>query len=145
MEGGDALDGHADHDLPPGDDLEFPQPNINEDDPGDALLCEEPADGAPIPGEEAALRACQASHEAWHQMVEESKDVMVKNLTFVEVLHGRAVARVYARLRSLGLPVYRIHCDRARELISAPVRRWSLNRGIAVSYTHLTLPTKLEV
>ena len=142
MEGGRALDGHADHDLPPGDDLEFPQPNLNEEDPGNASPCEEPVDGALIPGEEAALRACQASHAAWHQMVEKSKDVMVKNLTFVEVLNGRAVhhilpalARIYARLRSLGLPVHRIHCDRARELISAPVRRWSLDRGIVTTLT----------
>ena len=66
----------------------------------------------------------------------------MRNVTFVEVLPGRAVhhilqalARIYARLRSLGLPLYRLHCDRARELISAPVRRWTLDRGIVTTLT----------
>ena len=79
---------------------------------------------------------------AWQQEVEKAQDVTVRNLTFVEVLPGSSVqhilpalARIYARLRSLGLPLYRIHCDRARELISAPVRRWTLDRGIVNSLT----------
>ena len=31
-----------------------------------------------------------------------------------------AIARINARLRALGLPVMRLHADRARELVSAP-------------------------
>ena len=142
MEGGFPLEGQADHDLPPSDDLEYPQPDLNGDDPGDALLREEPVEEAPNEGEDAAVRACQASFDSWHQLVEDSKDVAVRNLTFVEVLNGRAVnnilqalARIYARLRSLGLPIYRLHSDRARELISAPVRRWTLDRGIVTTLT----------
>ena len=61
--------------------------------------------------------------EAWQKRIEEAQDVAVRNVTFVEVLPGRAVnnilaalARIYARIRSSGLPLYRIHCDRAREI-----------------------------
>lgn len=75
------------------------------------------------------VRRGREEFEAWHKAVEEDQGVRVRNLTFVEVLPGRAVthilpalARIYARLRSLGLPVYRLHCDGARELISAPQR-----------------------
>ena len=66
-----------------------------------------------------------------------SRSVGVKNLTFTEVVPSRAVkdalpalARIYARLRHLGLPLLRIHGDHARELTSAAVRRWTLDRGV---------------
>ena len=78
----------------------------------------------------------------WENMIEEASDVSVRSLTFVEVLPSRntkhlipAVARVYARLRQLGLPVFRLHTDRARELTSAPMRRWTLDRGIITTFT----------
>ena len=84
----------------------------------------------------------RTAFDAWQKEVEKIQDVTVRNLTFVEVLPGRSVqhilpalARIYARLRSLGLPLYRLHCDRARELISAPVRRWTLDRGIVTTLT----------
>lgn len=35
----------------------------------------------------------------------------------------------------LGLPLHRIHCDRARELTSAPIRRWTLDRGLITTLT----------
>ena len=41
-----------------------------------------------------------------------------------------AIARINARLRALGLPVMRLHADRARELVSAPVRNFAEDRGI---------------
>ena len=96
-----------------------------------------------IPGESAAAeQKGQSAFAAWQKEVEAAQDVQVRNLTFVDVLPCRAVhhilpalARIYARLRSLGLPRYRLHCDRARELISAPVRRWTLDRGIITTLT----------
>ena len=137
LDQGPLLEGHVDHELPPFDDLQYQQPDLSAEDPGAELLVEEPVVEAEVAGEDTAVRTCKASCETWHKLVEDSTDVTVRNLTFVEVLHGRAVshilpalARIYARLRSLGLPLYRVHCDRARELISAPVRRWTLDRGI---------------
>ena len=74
--------------------------------------------------------------------MEDSTNVGVRNLTFVEVLASRnvkdvlpAIARIHARLQALGLPLLRIHCDRARELVAAPVRRWTLDRGILMTLT----------
>lgn len=72
----------------------------------------------------------RTAFDVWHRLVEDAQNVGVKNLTFTEVIPSRAVkdvlpalARIYARLRYLGLPLHRIHCDRACELTSAPVRR----------------------
>ena len=91
---------------------------------------------------DAAVRAGHTAFDAWQKEVASVQDVAVRNLTFVEVLPSRgvqhilrALARIYARLRSLGLPLYRLHCDRARELISAPVRRWTLDRSIVTTLT----------
>ena len=84
----------------------------------------------------------RGADEVWHRMIEEATDVGVKNLTFVELLGSRSVgevmpalARIHARLQALGLPVLRLHCDRARELVAAPVRRWTLDRGIITTLT----------
>ena len=104
-----------------------------------SILAEEPHEA---PGkDDGAARKGRESFEAWQKTVEEAQNVMVRNLTFVEVLPGRAVhhilpalARIYAKLRCSGLPLYRIHCDRARELISAQVRRWTLDPTSDDSY-----------
>ena len=81
--------------------------NGEHDDPGQDPLHE---------GEEEA----SGSLDAWQRLVEDSQDVMVKNVTFVEAVQSRAsqhvlpaVARIYGRLRQLGLPVLRLHSDRA--------------------------------
>ena len=130
---------------PTPDDDEYTPTEPEGDDPGEDLLSEEavPAlEGPREAGDDAAVKRGQAAMEAWQSRVQEAQDVAVRNVTFVEVLPGRAVhhilqalARIYARLRSLGLPLYRLHCDRARELISAPVRRWTLDRGIVTTLT----------
>ena len=64
---------------------------------------------------------------AWQKLVEESMNVTVKNVTFVETIESRnsqhvlpAIAKIYSRLRQLGLPVMRLHSDRAREFLAAP-------------------------
>ena len=94
---------------------------------------------APDGPQEHAMRGAD---EVWHRMIEEATDVGVKNLTFVELLGSRSVgevmpalARIHARLQALGLPVLRLHCDRARDLVAAPVRRWTLDRGIITTLT----------
>ena len=117
----------------PGEDL------LREEEPGDV---EDPGEAGQSAAEAAGVKHGRAAMEAWQKRIEEAQDVAVRNVTFVEVLPGRAVnnilaalARIYARIRSLGLPLYRIHCDRARELISAPVRRWTLDRGIVTTLT----------
>ena len=134
-----------DHQLP--DPAEFPgeEEEIIDDDPPEDPLQEQ--EEAEIPGEgedgghlaEAATNGCL---EAWNKLVEESKNVAVKNVTMVEVVESRnaqhilpAIARIYSRLRQLGLPVLRLHSDRAREFTSIAVRRWAQARDIVVTKT----------
>ena len=121
-------------DLPPApeDSQDIPEP---EDPLHEEAQLPVPSDGAP----EHAMRGADA---VWHRMVDEATNVRVKNLTFVELLSSRSVgevmpalARIHARLQALGLPVLRLHCDRARELVAAPVRRWTLDRGIITTLT----------
>ena len=57
-------------------------------------------------------------------MVEAAKNVAVKQLTFVEPVKPRtlkhmlpALARMYNRIRALGLPLCRLRSERAREFV----------------------------
>ena len=116
--------------------------------PEDPAELEQPQDplqeqSVPEPGPDGLVEeTMRTAFDAWHRLVEDAQNVGVKNLTFTEVIPSRAVkdvlpalARIYARLRYLGLPLHRIHCDRACELTSAPVRRWTLDRGVITTLT----------
>ena len=96
-------------------------------------------------GENEDQKAEKTAHGcllAWQKLVEESMNVTVKNITFVETIESRhsqhvlpAIAKIYSRLRQLGLPVMRLHSDRAREFIAAPLRRWAQHRDIVLTKT----------
>ena len=147
LHGGEAatMDGAP---LPADDEVELdddgdvpPHPEDSRDvpEPDDPLMEEAPLPD-PVDGpHEDALRGAD---RVWHRLIDEATNVGVKNLTFVEVLHSRAVgevlpalARIHARLQALGLPLLRLHCDRARELVAAPIRRWTLDRGVITTLT----------
>eukprot|EP00438_Fugacium_kawagutii_P026282 Skav208236 [mRNA] locus=scaffold2601:200137:204873:+ [translate_table: standard] len=108
------------------------------------------ADDNPLPEEEVpevevphgVEEAAKSSFGSWNKLIEDAKDVQVRNLTLVEPLESRAthhvlaaLAKMYGRLRCLGLPVYRLHSDRARELLSNSIRRWTLDRGMITTLT----------
>ena len=144
--------------LPNPDELD-----LEEDENGDPDLTEE-GDPFPVPEDAADLADPQdplreqlheppelpaaqqeslgGALDAWSKLVQEAQQVGVKNLTFVETLSSRAVthvlpalARIRARLCALGLPLLRVHYDRARELCSKEVRKWTLDRGIITTLT----------
>ena len=80
--------------------------------------------------------------EEWKKKIEKEENFTVKQLTFVEIVADRraptvvaAVSRIYARLRHLGLPLLRLHSDRARELQSKHLRKWANDRSILRTYT----------
>ena len=61
----------------------------------------------------------------------EGSPVVMQNLTFMEPLESRhqggvlaALQVLRARIRALGVPVLRLHTDRAKEFLSRPVRQW---------------------
>ena len=122
-----------------GDRPPHPENPADLDDPQDPLQEEEkPPHGPDGPPEEAH----RGAHTVWHRLVDEASNVAVRNLTFVELVNSRSVtdvlpalARIHARLQALGLPLLRLHCDRARELVAAPIRRWTLDRGIVTALT----------
>ena len=82
------------------------------------------------------------SEAKWQKLIEESKEVYVKNVTMVECVPSRqskdvlaALAKMHAKLRSLNMPVLRMHCDRARELIGKDVKKWCQDRDILMTCT----------
>ena len=98
-------------------------------------MLEEKAKREQMPKEEAEKEI--KAGDIWEKMAEEMQDVGVTNLTFVEPITSRqasdvipAIARIYTRLREMGLPVYRLHTDRARELMGAQLKRWAQDRNI---------------
>ena len=123
-----------------------PLPGLDEEVEGMEVEGDEqvlPEEDEPIDeGDTRHVRSAQSMHSTWHRLVEEAQNVAVHQITFVEPVKSRAVkhvlpalARMYCRLRSLGLPVYRIHSDRAKEFCSEPVRTWTLERDILTTMT----------
>ena len=68
--------------------------------------------------------------------------VQVKSLTFAVPLVSRktqhlieATARIYARLRAMGVQLLRIHTDRAKEFVSEKFQQWVRQRDIYQTFT----------
>ncbi|CAL1169833.1 unnamed protein product [Cladocopium goreaui] len=96
----------------------------------------------PCEEDEAATNRAKTAYDSWMKLVEEHEQVKVKTLTFAEVITSRAtghvlegLAKIYAKIRSLALPVLRLHADRARELTSKAVQSWCHSRDIVATYT----------
>ena len=99
-------------------------------------------DEEPQEADDQATERAKTSYESWMKLVEECKQVKVKTLTFAEVIQSRSthhllegLAKIYAKIRSLGLPVLRLQADRARELTSKVVQAWCHSRDIVATYT----------
>ena len=93
-------------------------------------------------GDQQACETAKTSYDNWMRLIDHCKDVKVKTLTFVELLPSRqkghvleAISKIYAKIRSLGLEVSRIHADRAREFTSRAVQQWCYERGVVATYT----------
>ena len=92
--------------------------------------------------EEEENQEAEDQAEEWLKKVEEEEDFEVRHLTLAEPIGDRhsshlvrAVARMVTKLRYLGLPVRRLHSDRAGEMTSIALRRWCEERGIYRTYT----------
>eukprot|EP00435_Cladocopium_sp_Y103_P062154 s1305_g23.t1 len=80
--------------------------------------------------------------QKWLEKIEEEQKFKVGQLTFMEIFPDRrgpsvmaGVSRIHARLRYLGLPLLRLHSDRAGELRSKILRRWAEDRQVMRTYT----------
>eukprot|EP00435_Cladocopium_sp_Y103_P023320 s3116_g5.t1 len=80
--------------------------------------------------------------EKWKEKIEEEQGFTVKQITCVEILPDRSgpavisgLSRIHARLRYMGLPLMRLHSDRAGELRSKAIRKWAEERRVYRTYT----------
>ena len=114
-----------DHQLPAEEDL------LQEEGMMEPLEIE---DGEEIVAEAREVEKDVGDLQKWTKMVQEATNFRIKSLVFAETVEDRKAmnvfARIYARLRALGLPVLRLHSNRVRELVSAPVRKFAEDRGI---------------
>ena len=86
---------------------------------------------------EAEIQQAEVRNQAWTEMVQDLRDVQMSNLTLAIPLKSRHAGEVqkaltffYCRLRSLGLPIFRIHSDRAREFTSRQLQTWMRDHDI---------------
>ena len=101
----------------------------DEPDGGDPMQeVEEQERGEELPAEDQA--AVENAQERWNKYVQEKESVETTSLTWTVPLASRktddiiaAAAQGYSRLRALGIPVIRVHSDRAREFTSKSFRR----------------------
>ena len=127
--------GDHDGDLPlPSDPLQ-PLPELRERDGPDP---QHEGDAVDASGHGRDQAVMDRLNEEWKRQRDiATNPIDIQNITVVEPLSSRATRdvlealhRVYARYRSLGIPIYRLHSDRAKELISAPVRQWAAQKGL---------------
>ena len=114
-------------------------------DPGDHAAEDEALEGLECDDEEP--RVSDAVAEAVNVKVrDEMKDALrgyqVQNVTAVELLESRktkdvllALGLLFSKYRSMGIPLYRMHCDRAKEFLAKPVRQWCAERNMILTLT----------
>ena len=86
---------------------------------------------------EVLVKELDLQNARWKNKIAELKEVDVVNLTLAVPLRSRhatevlrAVSNLYVRLRGLGLPIYRLHSDRAREFTGKLMRDWILSHDM---------------
>ena len=86
---------------------------------------------------EVVIKELDLQNANWKHKIAELKEVEVVNLTMAVPLRSRhapevlrAVSTLYVRLRGLGLPIYRLHSDRAREFTGKVMRDWILSHDM---------------
>ena len=139
-------------------DLGFrPQPPQENLDGTPANLDEEPQPSSEVPTEEQQDPMALQEHETedveaamdvevvdrsvqeqkWKEFIHGAPEVESKVLTFAVPLVSRktpqvlsAVASIYARARSMQVPILRVHTDRAQEFGGSAFRKWCLDRSL---------------
>ena len=91
---------------------------------------------------DAEVQFCDRQTQMWQEHVASLKSVQVHNLTFAAPVKSRqakeivkGVSTIYCRIRSFGLPVARVHADRAKEFTSAELQNWLRSRDMFMTFT----------
>ena len=122
---------------------------IPDEEEAEQFLVEEepiPGDGEDGP-EDPGL---DAQEEDWRKKIADlNKPMELQTLKFsvpLERHRGKEVLEalqdIYVKLRSLGLPLNRVHSDRGREFRVKPLRKWCKERDIYQTFTEGVTPTQ---
>ena len=91
---------------------------------------------------DAEVQFCDRQTQMWQEHVASLKSVQVHNLTFAAPVKSRqakeivkGVSTIYCGIRSFGLPVVRVHADRAKEFTSAELQNWLRSRDMFMTFT----------
>ena len=123
-------------------------PDAGDKEPSEAAEPEE-EDPSPADWEEEEDQPRASDEEAKRlndkvkdEMADAMKGVAVQNVTMAEVMESRsarevirAISLIFVKYRSLGIPLYRMHCDRAKEFLARPVQQWCLEHNLLLTMT----------
>lgn len=105
-------------------------------------LAEDQPELGEIPLTEAEVSKYDMLSQKWKEHIEALSSVEVRTLTMAIPLKSRQakevvsqVSLLYCRLRSLNLPVYRVHVDRAKEFIGQEFQQWLSHRDLWLTTT----------
>ena len=91
---------------------------------------------------EVVVKELDINNLRWQEEVSKLKDFEVANLTFALPLKSRhasdiveVTAMIYGKLRMWGLPLHRVHTDRAREFTSRQFTTWLRQRDVVHTTT----------
>ena len=86
--------------------------------------------------------AVEAEEQKWKDYVQGRDAVTISTISWAVPLASRkaddvidAAAQGYSRLRALGIPVMRVHADRAREFTGKSFRKWAAQRSLYMTFT----------
>ena len=113
-----------------------PEAQRNQEDQQPLIFVEgDQKDEEPLP--EMLVRELEIRNKQWEEYVRDLSDVQIQNITMAVPLRSRhvneitkAVSFFYAKLKSLGLPLHRIHSDRAKEFVSKQFATWVSQRDL---------------
>ena len=88
------------------------------------------------------IKEIEVANEKWKEFLREVKEHETQTLTWGVPLCSRAsrdvvagLSRIFTRFQMLQIPMYRLHSDRAREFLSAEVKRWATMHSLMQTYT----------
>ena len=83
------------------------------------------------------MRELDLKNKKWEEHVSDLSDIQIQNITMAIPLRSRQVVEItkglsyfYAKLKSLGLPLHRVHSDRAKEFVSRQFATWIAQRDV---------------
>ena len=117
--------------------VELPPDEVVEQVGDDPLAAQEPEQDPEEEHPPVTVKVQEEDERRWKEFISGSPSVESKVLTFAVPLTSRksshvlsAVASIFARARSMQIPILRVHTDRACEFAGSGFRKWCLDRSL---------------